>query len=50
MLQKSALNTLSCGRWRGHVREYILKEISYICRTAGFEILTEAPSPQERLP
>ena len=25
--------------WRGHVREYTLKETEYICRASGFEVL-----------
>ena len=25
--------------WRGHVREYTLKETDYICQSSGFEIL-----------
>lgn len=29
----------SIGTWRGHVREYTLSEINYICRASGFEIL-----------
>ncbi len=28
------------GNWRGHVREYTLKETEYICRASGFEILS----------
>jgi len=30
----------SIGTWRGHVREYTLQETAYICKEAGFEILT----------
>lgn len=26
--------------WRGHVREYTLKETEYICRASGFEVLS----------
>jgi SAM-dependent methyltransferase len=29
-----------CGRWRGHVREYTLGETVYICKMAGYEVLT----------
>jgi len=28
-----------CGAWRGHVREYTLSEVAYICRAAGYEVL-----------
>ncbi|ACF13899.1 Methyltransferase type 11 [Chloroherpeton thalassium ATCC 35110] len=28
------------GNWRGHVREYTLKETEYICSASGFEILS----------
>ena len=30
----------SIGIWRGHVREYTLKETEYICKSSGFEILS----------
>jgi SAM-dependent methyltransferase len=30
----------SVGDWRGHVREYTLRETEYICRESGFEILS----------
>jgi len=30
----------SIGSWRGHVREYTLKETIYICEAAGFEVLS----------
>jgi SAM-dependent methyltransferase len=29
----------SIGEWRGHVREYTLKETAYICNASGFEVL-----------
>ena len=31
----------STGQWRGHVREYTLSETAYICKAAGFEVLTQ---------
>lgn len=31
---------LSCGGWRGHVREYTLPETVYLCEAAGFEVLS----------
>lgn len=31
----------STGQWRGHVREYTLSEAAYICKAAGFEVLTQ---------
>jgi len=34
---------LNPGRWRGHVREYTLSEMVYMCRTAGFQVLTASP-------
>ncbi|MBT6756756.1 MAG: class I SAM-dependent methyltransferase [Candidatus Jacksonbacteria bacterium] len=30
----------SSGTWRGHVREYTLKEVEYICRQSGFEVIS----------
>jgi SAM-dependent methyltransferase len=30
---------LSTPAWRGHVREYTLRETEYICRAAGFEVV-----------
>ena len=32
----------SLGTWRGHVREYTLKETIYICEASGFEILSKS--------
>lgn len=32
----------SNGEWRGHVREYTLKETIYICEQNGFEIITSS--------
>ncbi len=29
----------SDGLWRGHVREYTLREAKYICKASGFEVL-----------
>ena len=29
--------------WRGHVREYTLREATYVCREAGFEIVLRGP-------
>jgi SAM-dependent methyltransferase len=29
----------STGTWRGHVREYTLKETEYVCEAAGFDVL-----------
>ena len=31
----------STGQWRGHVREYTLSETAYICKAAGFEVVTQ---------
>jgi len=31
---------LNSGRWRGHVREYTLAEMVYICKATGFEVLS----------
>ncbi len=31
----------SAGQWRGHVREYTLSETAFICKAAGFEVLTQ---------
>ncbi len=31
----------SAGQWRGHVREYTLSEAAFICKAAGFEVLTQ---------
>jgi len=31
---------LSFPGWRGHVREYTLRETEYICRAAGFEVVS----------
>ena len=30
----------SQGTWRGHVREYTLKETTYICRSTGLAVVT----------
>lgn len=32
---------LSSPGWRGHVREFTLDEVGYVCREAGFEVLCE---------
>jgi len=42
----------SIGTWRGHVREYTLGELAYICGRSGFEVArlaTFEPVAQERL-
>lgn len=42
----------SIGMWRGHVREYTLRETVYICEQSGFEVLnhtTFEPLAQEKL-